>query len=291
MSIISPAPVTGTLPAVSPLSYPFAYVSTPPLPGSPFELPPMLERIKQLPHPPSPTSPHLMSVSSDEGYYHPASSCGRPLPAFLEPVPLLGLCSYESSFRPDFFPALKERHRHSLPSSLPLSLVHPPSPLKRDRRATIPGILQSNSLQHVRKLSFPHKIPAFQMSGSRRSMHTLPILPRPDPSSSEKEHGAQMTSPISPTMAAATATATATCALGTHTALQPQVKTPAASDTEMDTLDLRDHRQKPQTAFDRVSFTIHSMSKPQMGLDQSMFLTKNAHIKRPRNAWIHVGVL
>jgi hypothetical protein len=26
-------------------------------------------------------------------------------------------------------------------------------------------------------------------------------------------------------------------------------------------------------------------------MDQSMFLTKNAHIKRPRNAWIHVSLL
>lgn len=29
--------------------------------------------------------------------------------------------------------------------------------------------------------------------------------------------------------------------------------------------------------------------KPSIEVDQSMFLTKNAHIKRPRNAWIHVS--
>ncbi|KAL0097602.1 hypothetical protein J3Q64DRAFT_1714264 [Phycomyces blakesleeanus] len=45
--------------------------------------------------------------------------------------------------------------------------------------------------------------------------------------------------------------------------------------------------RQPHGTFDRVSFTVHAMNKSQIGLDQSMFLTKNAHIKRPRNAWIH----
>ncbi|KAI9483265.1 MAG: hypothetical protein EXX96DRAFT_557499 [Benjaminiella poitrasii] len=43
-----------------------------------------------------------------------------------------------------------------------------------------------------------------------------------------------------------------------------------------------------QPSFARVSFMLHGAKRPStIGADQRMFLTKNAHIKRPRNAWIH----
>lgn len=47
-----------------------------------------------------------------------------------------------------------------------------------------------------------------------------------------------------------------------------------------------------EPSFARVSFMVHGTKRTcPMGADQRMFLTKNAHIKRPRNAWIHVSVL
>lgn len=47
-----------------------------------------------------------------------------------------------------------------------------------------------------------------------------------------------------------------------------------------------------ESSFARVSFMVHDTAKRTcpMGADQRMFLTKNAHIKRPRNAWIHVSL-
>ncbi|GAN03414.1 hypothetical protein MAM1_0040d02867 [Mucor ambiguus] len=42
------------------------------------------------------------------------------------------------------------------------------------------------------------------------------------------------------------------------------------------------------SSFARVSFMLHGAKRTcPMGANQRMFLTKNAHIKRPRNAWIH----
>ncbi|KAF7724207.1 hypothetical protein EC973_001226 [Apophysomyces ossiformis] len=48
-----------------------------------------------------------------------------------------------------------------------------------------------------------------------------------------------------------------------------------------------DTRDQKQASFARVSFMVHGTKKASLGLDTTMFLTKNAHIKRPRNAWIH----
>lgn len=46
-----------------------------------------------------------------------------------------------------------------------------------------------------------------------------------------------------------------------------------------------------ESSFARVSFMVHGAKRTcPMGADQRMFLTKNAHIKRPRNAWIHVSL-
>ncbi|KAL7329069.1 high mobility group [Mucor circinelloides] len=43
-----------------------------------------------------------------------------------------------------------------------------------------------------------------------------------------------------------------------------------------------------ESSFARVSFMVHGAKRTcPIGADQRMFLTKNAHIKRPRNAWIH----
>ncbi|KAG0172370.1 hypothetical protein DFQ28_004747 [Apophysomyces sp. BC1034] len=41
------------------------------------------------------------------------------------------------------------------------------------------------------------------------------------------------------------------------------------------------------TSFTHVSFMVHGNKSRSLGVDHNMFLTKNAHIKRPRNAWIH----
>jgi hypothetical protein len=64
------------------------------------------------------------------------------------------------------------------------------------------------------------------------------------------------------------------------------------ADTFLNSLSL-DHEDTPSTvqvdhrrpSFAKVSFMVHKQCP--ISAEQKMFLTKNAHIKRPRNAWIH----
>lgn len=94
--------------------------------------------------------------------------------------------------------------------------------------------------------------------------------------------------PMSPIMAAASASAAAAAAHqhpGSHVAksLLKSISGKRASLHE-DT----DYQED-------VTFTAPQQTRPlnkkqaTAAVDQSMFLTKNAHIKRPRNAWIHVS--
>jgi hypothetical protein len=49
--------------------------------------------------------------------------------------------------------------------------------------------------------------------------------------------------------------------------------------------------ESEQASFARVSFIVHGpkYDNTSSGIERHMLLTKNAHIKRPRNAWIYVS--
>ncbi|KAI9269403.1 hypothetical protein BY458DRAFT_510882 [Sporodiniella umbellata] len=93
-------------------------------------------------------------------------------------------------------------------------------------------------------------IPSLQIPTPRRRRSSPPLSPPPSASSTPYP---MFPKPMSPTMAAASASA-------------------AVPDWK----DMGLARHDPQKALAK-----------QTAVDQSMFLTKNAHIKRPRNAWIH----
>jgi hypothetical protein len=97
--------------------------------------------------------------------------------------------------------------------------------------------------------------------------------------------------PMSPIMAAASASAAAAAAHrhpGSHVA-KSLLKSISGKRTSL-------HEQEDYQ--EDVTFTAPQQTRPlnnkkqtaaAAAVDQSMFLTKNAHIKRPRNAWIHVS--
>lgn len=95
--------------------------------------------------------------------------------------------------------------------------------------------------------------------------------------------------PMSPIMAAASASAAAAAAHrhpGSHVAksLLKSISGKRASLHE-------DEDYQEDVTFTAPQQTSRPLNKKQAtaAVDQSMFLTKNAHIKRPRNAWIHVS--
>ncbi|CAO3669189.1 unnamed protein product [Rhizopus microsporus] len=101
-------------------------------------------------------------------------------------------------------------------------------------------------------------------------------------------------SPMSPTMAAASASAAAAAAQR-HPGSQVAASLLKAiqPDSKQDTKHIEELETDIALAFtDCYSNGDHVMYKSaRNNVDQSMFLTKNAHIKRPRNAWIHVRTL
>lgn len=85
-------------------------------------------------------------------------------------------------------------------------------------------------------------------------------------------------SPMSPTMAAASASAAASAA---HRHPGSQVAASLLKSIQSE------NKTEATLAFSDC-YPKHKTSK-RGNVDQSMFLTKNDHIKRPRNAWIHVS--
>ncbi|CAO3692064.1 unnamed protein product [Rhizopus stolonifer] len=108
-------------------------------------------------------------------------------------------------------------------------------------------------------------------------------IPRRSPQISYQDpfFKAIQSSPMSPTMAAASASAAASAAHrhpGSQVAASLLKSIHPAEEEEMES-DIA-------VAFDCYSQS-YKQSLARTNVDQSMFLTKNAHIKRPRNAWIH----
>lgn len=116
--------------------------------------------------------------------------------------------------------------------------------------------------------------PTVQIPIPRRRSSLSRIIISPSPSSTS---ASSLADPMSPTMTAASASAAAAADHrnpGSHVAKS-----------------LLKSCNRLTTASDEVITYHHSTSSvhKKSNVDQSMFLTKNAHIKRPRNAWIHVN--
>ncbi|KAI7866167.1 hypothetical protein BDF14DRAFT_1996689 [Spinellus fusiger] len=138
--------------------------------------------------------------------------------------------------------------------------------------ATRKTVHASHSRHSSQQPYVTHSNPAIGAEGkhlpSSRSCQTL---------SSTQSNG-----PISPTMAAAAATAASSSVNQRTGSLVAETLVNALRLTQQnkDTLSTEGSTR----AYTQVSFMVHGAP---VTMDQSMFLTKNAHIKRPRNAWIH----
>ncbi|KAI9020853.1 hypothetical protein CLU79DRAFT_754061 [Phycomyces nitens] len=222
---------------------------TPPPSTSPIELPPILDMCDHfsVDRPPSPTSPSM--PKRDQFLY----SLPSP-PAFLEPAPQLTSHSFVFPFKDSI-------------DCQSLKGVHMPIPRRSSHQAY--PVIQSNPASADSEGEDRRDGRSYSPSTTSSSMSTLsgPISRR---------------LPISPTMAAASATA-ATAAHHRSGSLIADTLVNALRLTPPDTQEPLVVDLSSRASFTRVSFMVHGAPVT----DQSMFLTKNAHIKRPRNAWIH----
>lgn len=256
--------------------------TTPPSSTSSIELAPMRDYCNAVNNdhrPPSPDSPKLKKNSSDD-FRHSRfipTSFQAHLPPYLEPTPQF--CFSESNvFKLDLFSIFKDnvaiqKHTSSAtqsPSYKSIPTVQIPIPV---RSLSAYPTKSGNKLIHKSTMSCnPSKLASPSLS---------PQL-----------------SPISPTMAAASASAASFAALrhpGSQVA-ETLLKSLRGysnksefgyaelhEDEDMDEDDTISAFPSPDVRLNRML----SNNKQGKNVDQSMFLTKNAHIKRPRNAWIH----
>ncbi|KAL0083745.1 hypothetical protein J3Q64DRAFT_1748966 [Phycomyces blakesleeanus] len=233
---------------------------TPPPSTSPIELPPILDMCDPftVDRPPSPTSPSM--TKRDDFLF----SLPSP-PAFLEPAPQLN--SHASFVFPPFKEALESIQLQN--QYYQYQGVHMPIPRCSSHQAFAPT--QSNPATGDSEGEDPRDGRSYSptSSSTTSSMSTIsgPISRR---------------LPISPTMAAASASAASAAhhrsgSLVTDT-LVNALRLTTPDNHEPLVVDLS------SPSYTRVSFMVHGNP---VSMDQSMFLTKNAHIKRPRNAWIH----
>ncbi|KAI8994802.1 hypothetical protein BDB01DRAFT_210463 [Pilobolus umbonatus] len=242
------------------------YPTTPPSSTASIELAPIRDYCNSVNdhRPPSPDSPKLKTITE---YRHPRfHPYQAQLPSYLEPTPQF--CFTESNiFKLDLF-TLKENHLQSQPSHKHIPTVQIPIPV---RSSSAYSTKTGNKLVHKSTMTCnPSKLASPSLS---------PQL-----------------SPISPTMAAASASAASFAAL----------RHPGSHVAETLLKSLRGYSNKSEFGFaephedeDMEEEDLSSFPSPDGGImrilsnvkgnnvDQSMFLTKNAHIKRPRNAWIH----
>ncbi|KAI9299726.1 hypothetical protein BJ944DRAFT_273972 [Cunninghamella echinulata] len=252
-------------------------VPTPPLSASPIDLPPIPELLaygRQL---------HL-----DDGPPSPASPKKDALPAYLEPTPQIYEVS-ASKIRPQLFhllapplvsfstrratapsihlpttiysPLPRRSHSQSIDRSISSSPLYPSSPITTIHHK-FTNNNNNNNNNNTKELYHSH---------NNNTTHHTHIQPHPHTNHNNKKRKYNHDSPTlsnysspfqgqdpctSPTLAAACASAA-----NLH----------ISSSTDMGS----------------TSPLMKSDDNEKKQVDQSMFLTKNAHIKRPRNAWIH----
>lgn len=257
----------------------FPVPTPPPSSASPVELAPIVDICDLVGknyfynRPPSPDSPKLKKLSDvHHPHYHLENSFDQP-PAYLEPTPQLLVEPSSSLIFPlELFNTMKGHSKqYHIPSTATTTLQ---IPIPRRQSQLQPLQPQVNS--------------------------RIIISPSPSPSSS----CSTSMDPMSPTMAAASASAAAAADHrhpGSHVA-KSLLKSISKNNKRLQREDDHDlsyhHNSSPPAATAATNSTEvnshhHGNKKQHLAqannnnVDQSMFLTKNAHIKRPRNAWIH----
>ncbi|KAI7907945.1 uncharacterized protein BX663DRAFT_482191 [Cokeromyces recurvatus] len=248
------------------------------------------------------------------------------LPQFLEPIPVFENYRCESAFVPRIYSSFSSKETPSLVPSSASSCSespNPPSPLPdvnssishQQRTSPISSINSSqipcryaylpsiqpkpNTIPHHEQL-VSSRCPVAHNSNWSRESSSIPMV---------DESGA----PLSPTMRAAAAAAAAASMQNHSGSLVADTFINSISLSAADEEEFSAKKQRlnhghitssytggvcpfskeiangnKQPSFARVSFMLHGTKRPStIGADQRMFLTKNAHIKRPRNAWIH----
>ncbi|ORZ11933.1 hypothetical protein BCR42DRAFT_420909 [Absidia repens] len=307
------SPVAAPLMPDSPY-YPAA-VPTPPPSASPADLPPIPE-----------LSNYGRHLTLDDGPPSPASPKKQKdaLPAYLEPTPQVYELNATSKIRPQLFhllspPLVSFPARRATAPALTHSHQHPSiySPLPRRSHSQSVDYIRSTvtsttsaTLSTGSSITDIGRYPSTPSSSASSSPTTLhQQYHRPNNSTNQQQqqhfsntkkrkihnqatpisttHSVSSSAPLfpfqgqdsctSPTLAAACASAanlhTSPSSVAASTLSSPSSPSPATTQQAASGGDLEHSRRKPDDDKKQV--------------DQSMFLTKNAHIKRPRNAWIH----
>ncbi|KAI8335685.1 hypothetical protein BC941DRAFT_429046 [Chlamydoabsidia padenii] len=235
--------------------YPSSTVPTPPSSASSIDLPPIPA-----------LSSYGRHLPLDDGPPSPASPQKSVLPAYLEPQPQVNeMMNSTFKIRPQLFhqlapPLVSFTTRRATAPTLThqLSTIYSPLPPRRSHS-------QSMDRSSSSYLSTPNSSPTHQSNKKRKSCHSTTTT-----TTTTTPFQGQETC-TSPTLTAACASA---ANLHTSSSLGSVSTSASPSSSPSSTpLDTTWHRIKSD--------------EDKKQLDQSMFLTKNAHIKRPRNAWIH----
>ncbi|KAI7866216.1 uncharacterized protein EV154DRAFT_532753 [Mucor mucedo] len=241
--------------------------STPPPCASPVELAPILDLCDN--RPPSPDSPKIKRLSDGvfgKTYYPPS---------YLEPKPQFVVEPTSNLLFPlHLFTILKETF---------YSPTHVQIPIPRRRSSSLSSnrVATTTVSPHHQQQQQQQQHHQYQQQQQQRMAATSRIIISPSPStSSSSTSGSTMGDPMSPTMTAASASAAAAADHrnpGSHLAKSLLKSIP--SDTPS-----KSHKRLADVMYHHT--VVHHKNN-KSNVDQSMFLTKNAHIKRPRNAWIH----
>jgi hypothetical protein len=228
--------------------------------------------------PPSPDSPRLSKLvhsSHHHSHHHHLVShlddkrfsiSQQPPPAYLEPTPQFNEPKTQLFPLNLLFNSIKQQQIPTIQAT-PAKLQ---IPIPRRRANTI-----STTTKPATATTTRHII------SSRRPPSPINTTAKPTEEEDDDEKG-----PISPIMAAASASAAAAADHrhpGSHVA--KSLLKSISSNSSSSPNDLLSTTYQPVVSTTKKQQQITSNNN----VDQSMFLTKNAHIKRPRNAWIHVS--
>ncbi|OBZ88604.1 Repressor of filamentous growth 1 [Choanephora cucurbitarum] len=237
----------------------------PPSSASPIELAPILDMCDSTDNRPlSPDSPKLKKFPlSSDGHFGPHLAHLAHPPPFLEPMPVLQSPQSQTGFFSlELFKVFKNK------STIP--------------KLQIPIPRRSRPVNTHFKPTLKDSIPSLSSSSSSTSSTSSSSLTYDD-------HD-MISTPMSPIMAAASASAAAAAA---HRHPGSQVAKSLLKSIQPSTVNSGLKRSfgmlEDDDTFSTSSSDDHDFhpSYKKSNVDQSMFLTKNAHIKRPRNAWIH----
>ncbi|CAO3621912.1 unnamed protein product [Mucor fragilis] len=272
---------------------------------------------------PEPSTIELAPINEMTSSFNKPTSLNHP-PAFLEPVPITENYRCDGTFAPRIFSAFSANLK-DVPSLVPSSASsisseasNPPSP-----HSNVNSSQQYTYNNNASQIPCRHASLLQSIQPKPNNVNKCPVAHSSSLSSSNWSRNSSNVMvdasglPLSPTMMAASAAANAASAQN-HTGLiventflnslslssddgstikrqrlnddnsnaVGQAQTTATAATAP--LPASANSSSSESSFARVSFMVHGAKRTcPMGADQRMFLTKNAHIKRPRNAWIH----